>query len=118
MCTTGTYGNFNYDQATQKWTWTCSGEAGSTPVYSGFNLNSGQQGVLLMTGRVLNTNPDNRTNRVGIYENNYLWDYDTEPYQPAPRALHIEKTVDKPQVFSGEIVEFTIKVSNTEGRFT
>ena len=202
LCTTGTYGNFNYDQATQKWTWTCNGEAGSTPVqcsavkpsrpniekdligdknhkykvgelvgfrmpfgntgsqtinnvkirdilplnleyvssaiqgvpsytngvylsggvqvleYSGFSLSSGQQGVLLMTGRVLNTNPDNRTNRVGIYENNYLWDYDTEPYQPAPRALHIEKTVDKPQVFSGEIVEFTIKVSNTEGTFT
>jgi hypothetical protein len=35
--------------------------------YSGFDLDPGQKGYLLMTGRVLSTNPDNRVNWVGIY---------------------------------------------------
>ncbi len=85
--------------------------------YSGFNLAPGQQGYLLMTGRVLADHQDARINWVGIYENNYLRDADDEPYQIAPKAVKIEKTVDKSQVFSGEVVEFTIKVSATEGKF-
>ncbi len=86
--------------------------------YSGFNLAPGQQGYLLMTGRVLSGNTNSTLNRVGIYENDHLWDWDDAVYHLGKKKLKIEKTVDKPVVMSGEIVEFTIEVSNLDGVFT
>ena len=85
--------------------------------YSGFDLAPGQKGYLLLTGRVLSGHQDVRENRVGIYVNNILVDYATAEYPLANRAVKIEKTVDKNQVFSGETVEFTLKVSNLTGEF-
>lgn len=85
--------------------------------YSGFDLASGQNGYLLLTGRVLSGHQDARVNWVGIYVNNILVDHDDATYHPANRAVKIEKTVDKNQVFSGETVEFTLKVSNLTGEF-
>ena len=85
--------------------------------YSGFDLAPGQKGYLLLTGRVLSGHQDARTNWVGIYVNNILVDHDDATYHPANRAVKIEKTVDKNQVFSGETVEFTLKVSNLTGEF-
>ena len=85
--------------------------------YSGFDLAPGQNGYLLLTGRVLSGHQDARVNWVGIYVNNILVDHDDATYHPANRAVKIEKTVDKNQVFSGETVEFTLKVSNLTGEF-
>ena len=85
--------------------------------YSGFDLAPGQKWYLLLTGRVLSGHQDARVNWVGIYVNNILVDHDDATYHPANRAVKIEKTVDKNQVFSGETVEFTLKVSNLTGEF-
>lgn len=85
--------------------------------YSGFDLAPGQKGYLLLTGRVLSDHQDARVNWVGIYVNNILVDHDDATYYPANRAVKIEKTVNKNQVFSGETVEFMLKVSNLTGEF-
>lgn len=85
--------------------------------YSGFNLAAGQKGYLLMTGRVLSTNLDNKVNWVGIYENNHIWDHDDERYQLGKRSLKIDKMVDKKLVASGDVVTYTIKVNVLEGSY-
>ena len=70
-----------------------------------------------MTGKVLATNPDNRLNRVGIYVDQNLQDYDDALYKPGKRDLKIEKTADKHYVKTGDLVEFKIKVSNLTGSY-
>ena len=83
--------------------------------WSGFNLLPSQNGVLYLTGRVLKTNLDSRLNTVGIYTNNILVEKDSEHYELGNRKVIIEKNVNKNLVASGEIAQYTIKVTATEG---
>ena len=85
--------------------------------WSGFNLLPSQNGVLYLTGRVLKTNLDSRLNTVGIYTNNILVEKDSEHYELGNRKVIIEKDVNKNLVASGEIAQYTIKVTATEGAY-
>ena len=85
--------------------------------WSGFNLLPSQNGVLYLTGRVLKTNLDSRLNTVGIYTNNILVEKDSEHYELGNRKVIIEKDVNKNLVASGEIAQYTIKVTATEGTY-
>ena len=85
--------------------------------WSGFNLLPSQNGVLYLTGRVLKTNLDARLNTVGIYTNDILVEKDSEKYDLGNRKVIIQKLVDKPLVASGEIAQYTIKVTATEGAY-
>ena len=85
--------------------------------WSGFNLLPSQNGVLYLTGRVLKTNLDSRLNTVGIYTNNILVEKDSEHYELGNRKVIIEKDVNKNLVASGEIAQYTIKVTVTEGAY-
>lgn len=85
--------------------------------WSGFNLLPSQNGVLYLTGRVLKTNLDARLNTVGIYTNDILVEKDSEKYDLGNRKMIIQKLVDKPLVASGEIAQYTIKVTATEGAY-
>ena len=93
--------------------------SGATTVdeWSGFNLLPSQNGVLYLTGRVLKTNLDSRLNTVGIFTNNILVEKDSEKYDLGNRKVIIQKLVDKPLVASGEIAQYTIKVTATEGAY-
>ena len=85
--------------------------------WSGFNLLPSQNGVLYLTGRVLKTNLDARLNTVGIYTNDILVEKDSEKYDLGNRKVIIQKLVDKQLVASGEIAQYTIKVTATEGAY-
>ena len=85
--------------------------------WSGFNLLPSQNGVLYLTGRVLKTNLDSRLNTVGIFTNDILVEDDSERYDLWNRKVIIQKLVDKPLVASGEIAQYTIKVTATEGAY-
>ena len=85
--------------------------------WSGFNLLPSQNGVLYLTGRVLKTNLDARLNTVGIYTNDILVEKDSKHYDLGNRKVIIQKLVDKPLVASGEIAQYTIKVTATEGAY-
>ena len=85
--------------------------------WSGFNLLPSQNGVLYLTGRVLKTNLDSRLNMVGIFTNNILVEKDSERYELGNRKVIIEKDVNKNLVASGEIAQYTIKVTATEGAY-
>ena len=85
--------------------------------WSGFNLLPSQNGVLYLTGRVLKTNLDSRLNTVGIFTNDILVQDDSEHYDLGNRKVIIQKLVDKPLVASGEIAQYTIKVTATEGAY-
>ena len=85
--------------------------------WSGFNLLPSQNGVLYLTGRVLKTNLDSRLNTVGIFTNDILVQDDSEHYDIGNRKVIIQKLVDKPLVASGEIAQYTIKVTATEGAY-
>ena len=85
--------------------------------WSGFNLLPSQNGVLYLTGRVLKTNLDSRLNTVGIYTNDILVEKDSEKYDLWNRKVIIQKLVDKQLVASGEIAQYTIKVTATEGAY-
>ena len=85
--------------------------------WSGFNLLPSQNGVLYLTGRVLKTNLDSRLNTVGIFTNDILVKDDSEHYDIGNRKVIIQKLVDKPLVASGEIAQYTIKVTATEGAY-
>ena len=85
--------------------------------WSGFNLLPSQNGVLYLTGRVLKTNLDSRLNMVGIFTNNILVEKDSEHYDLGNRKVIIQKLVDKQLVASGEIAQYTIKVTATEGAY-
>ena len=85
--------------------------------WSGFNLLPSQNGVLYLTGRVLKTNLDSRLNTVGIFTNDILVKDDSEHYDLWNRKVIIQKLVDKPLVASGEIAQYTIKVTATEGAY-
>ena len=85
--------------------------------WSGFNLLPSQNGVLYLTGRVLKTNLDSRLNMVGIFTNNILVEKDSEHYELGNRKVIIEKDVNKNLVASGEIAQYTIKVTATEGAY-
>ena len=85
--------------------------------WSGFNLLPSQNGVLYLTGRVLKTNLDSRLNMVGIFTNNILVEKDSKHYDLGNRKVIIQKLVDKPLVASGEIAQYTIKVTATEGAY-
>ena len=85
--------------------------------WSGFNLLPSQNGVLYLTGRVLKTNLDSRLNTVGIYTNDILVEKDSEKYDLGNRKVIIQKLVDKQLVASGEIAQYTIKVTATEGAY-
>ena len=85
--------------------------------WSGFNLLPSQNGVLYLTGRVLKTNLDARLNTVGIFTNDILVKDDSEHYDIGNRKVIIQKLVDKPLVASGEIAQYTIKVTATEGAY-
>ena len=85
--------------------------------WSGFNLLPSQNGVLYLTGRVLKTNLDSRLNTVGIYTNDILVEDDSERYDLWNRKVIIQKLVDKQLVASGEIAQYTIKVTATEGAY-
>ena len=93
--------------------------SGATTVdeWSGFNLLPSQNGVLYLTGRVLKTNLDSRLNMVGIFTNNILVEKDSKHYDLGNRKVIIQKLVDKPLVASGEIAQYTIKVTATEGAY-
>ena len=93
--------------------------SGATTVdeWSGFNLLPSQNGVLYLTGRVLKTNLDARLNTVGIFTNDILVKDDSEHYDLGNRKVIIQKLVDKPLVASGEIAQYTIKVTATEGAY-
>ena len=93
--------------------------SGATTVdeWSGFNLLPSQNGVLYLTGRVLKTNLDARLNTVGIYTNDILVEKDSEKYDLGNRKVIIQKLVDKQLVASGEIAQYTIKVTATEGGY-
>ena len=93
--------------------------SGATTVdeWSGFNLLPSQNGVLYLTGRVLKTNLDSRLNTVGIFTNNILVEKDSEKYDLGNRKVIIQKLVDKQLVASGEIAQYTIKVTATEGAY-
>ena len=93
--------------------------SGATTVdeWSGFNLLPSQNGVLYLTGRVLKTNLDSRLNMVGIFTNDILVQDDSEHYDIGNRKVIIQKLVDKPLVASGEIAQYTIKVTATEGAY-
>ena len=85
--------------------------------WSGFNLLPSQNGVLYLTGRVLKTNLDSRLNTVGIFTNDILVEDDSERYDLWNRKVIIQKLVDKQLVASGEIAQYTIKVTATEGAY-
>jgi len=85
--------------------------------WSGFNLLPSQNGVLYLTGRVLKTNLDSRLNMVGIFTNNILVEKDSKRYDLWNRKVIIQKLVDKQLVASGEIAQYTIKVTATEGAY-
>ena len=85
--------------------------------WSGFNLLPSQNGVLYLTGRVLKTNLDSRLNMVGIFTNNILVEKDSKRYELGNRKVIIEKDVNKNLVASGEIAQYTIKVTATEGAY-
>ena len=85
--------------------------------WSGFNLLPSQNGVLYLTGRVLKTNLDSRLNTVGIFTNDILVEDDSERYELGNRKVIIEKDVNKNLVASGEIAQYTIKVTATEGAY-
>ena len=85
--------------------------------WSGFNLLPSQNGVLYLTGRVLKTNLDSRLNMVGIFTNNILVEKDSKHYDLGNRKVIIQKLVDKQLVASGEIAQYTIKVTATEGAY-
>ena len=85
--------------------------------WSGFNLLPSQNGVLYLTGRVLKTNLDSRLNTVGIFTNDILVKDDSEHYDLGNRKVIIQKLVDKQLVASGEIAQYTIKVTATEGAY-
>ena len=85
--------------------------------WSGFNLLPSQNGVLYLTGRVLKTNLDSRLNTVGIFTNDILVEKDSKHYDLGNRKVIIQKLVDKPLVASGEIAQYTIKVTATEGAY-
>ena len=85
--------------------------------WSGFNLLPSQNGVLYLTGRVLKTNLDSRLNTVGIFTNDILVQDDSEHYDLWNRKVIIQKLVDKQLVASGEIAQYTIKVTATEGAY-
>ena len=85
--------------------------------WSGFNLLPSQNGVLYLTGRVLKTNLDSRLNTVGIFTNDILVEDDSERYDLWNRKVIIQKLVDKQLVASGEIAQYTIKVTATEGTY-
>ena len=93
--------------------------SGATTVdeWSGFNLLPSQNGVLYLTGRVLKTNLDSRLNMVGIFTNNILVEKDSKHYDLGNRKVIIQKLVDKQLVASGEIAQYTIKVTATEGAY-
>ena len=93
--------------------------SGATTVdeWSGFNLLPSQNGVLYLTGRVLKTNLDSRLNTVGIFTNDILVEKDSKHYDLGNRKVIIQKLVDKPLVASGEIAQYTIKVTATEGAY-
>ncbi len=93
--------------------------SGATTVdeWSGFNLLPSQNGVLYLTGRVLKTNLDSRLNMVGIFTNDILVEKDSKHYDLGNRKVIIQKLVDKPLVASGEIAQYTIKVTATEGAY-
>ena len=85
--------------------------------WSGFNLLPSQNGVLYLTGRVLKTNLDSRLNMVGIFTNNILVEDASKHYELGNRKVIIEKDVNKNLVASGEIAQYTIKVTATEGAY-
>ena len=92
--------------------------------YSGFDLAPGQEGYLIMTGKVLSSHLKNRLNTVCIYGNDRT---DTQWADVAYKCdndfykmwgIQIEKSVDKTSVISWDIVEYTITVTSTDGSYT
>ena len=92
--------------------------------YSGFDLAPGQEGYLIMTGKVLSSHLKNRLNTVCVYGNDKTNSQgDDEAYQCDSDfykmwGIQIEKSVDKTSVISWDIVEYTITVTSTDGSYT
>ena len=87
--------------------------------YSGFDLAPNQEWYIIMTGKVLDSNLDNRVNNVCIYGNDQKNDdgsdksyvCDNDKYDIWWRSIKIEKSVNKSEVALWDIIEYTIKVT-------
>ena len=87
--------------------------------YSGFDLAPNQEWYIIMTGKVLDSNLDNRVNNVCIYGNDQKnndgsdksYVCDNDKYDIWWRSIKIEKSVNKSEVALWDIIEYTIKVT-------
>ena len=86
--------------------------------YSWFDLAPNQEWYLIMTGRVLSTNLENRVNDVCIYGNDQENSYKCDQAEYLRNGIKIEKTVNKKEVVLGDVIEYTIKVTALDWEYT
>ena len=84
--------------------------------YSGFNLNPGQAGYMIITGQLISYELcTDRVNAAQIYASDFVPAIGDEAmfmcYEPTTN-LTIDKTINKQIFYPGEYINFTIAVKN------